>query len=84
MDDGRLYVETHHVQPLAEQGSDRVWNVVAFCPTHHREAHYGSRRAQMKAQLCELLAEVYPQQAGLQVAPVRSVASDPAGIGASP
>lgn len=66
MDDGRLYAETHHVQPLAEQGADRVWNVVALCPTHHREAHYGSRRAEMKAQLLELLATMYPHHAGRQ------------------
>lgn len=69
MDDGRLYAETHHVQPLAQRGVDRIWNVVALCPTHHREAHYGSRRAQMKAQLIELLTTMYPQQAGMQEAP---------------
>lgn len=69
MDDGRLYAETHHVQPLAKRGVDRVWNVVALCPTHHREAHYGSRRVQMKAQLLELLATMYPQQAGKQTGP---------------
>ena len=69
MDDGRLYAETHHVQPLAERGVDRVWNVVALCPTHHREAHYGSRRVQMKVQLLELLAMMYPQQSGKQTGP---------------
>lgn len=69
MGDGRLFAETHHVQPLAERGVDRVWNVVALCPTHHREAHCGSRRVQMKAQLLELLATMYPQQAGKQTGP---------------
>jgi 5-methylcytosine-specific restriction endonuclease McrA len=64
MDDGRMYAETHHVQPLAELGVDRVWNVAALCPTHHREAHHGSRRAQIKTQLLDLLASMYPQQAG--------------------
>lgn len=62
MDDGRMYAETHHVQPLAEHGMDRVWNVVALCPTHHREAHYGIQRVQVKAQLIELLAAIYPQR----------------------
>lgn len=62
MDDGRLYVETHHVQPLAEDGADRVWNVLALCPSHHREAHYGIRRAEMRAQLRVLLAGMYPEQ----------------------
>ncbi len=68
MDDGRLYVETHHVQPLAEQGADRVSNVVALCPTHHREAHYGSRRAEMKTQLFELLDDMYPNEADRRAA----------------
>lgn len=69
MDDGRLYAEAHHVQPLAKRGADRVWNVVTLCPTHHREAHYGSRRAEMKAQLLELLATMYPQHAGRRASP---------------
>ncbi len=38
---GSLYLETHHIQPLAENGSDTVDNVIALCPNHHREAHYG-------------------------------------------
>jgi len=62
MDDGRLYMETHHVQPLSEGGADRVWNVVALCPTHHREVHHGRRRSEMKAQLCELLAQMHAEQ----------------------
>lgn len=39
--DGRIYLETHHIVPLAENGPDSVNNVVALCPNHHREAHYG-------------------------------------------
>lgn len=60
MADGRLYLETHHVQPLAENGVDRVSNVVAICPTHHREAHYGARREQLRAELEELLLLMQP------------------------
>ena len=60
MADGRLYLETHHVQSLAEDGADRVSNVVALCPTHHREAHYGARRAQLRIELEELLVLVHP------------------------
>lgn len=65
MDDGRMYAETHHVQPLAEHGVDRAWNVVALCPTHHREAHYGHRRGEIKAQLVELLTAIYPDRSVL-------------------
>ncbi|MGJ7503669.1 HNH endonuclease [Variovorax sp. ZT5P49] len=60
MADGRLYLETHHVQALAEDGADRVSNVVALCPTHHREAHYGGRRTQLRAELEELLLLMQP------------------------
>ncbi len=46
--DGRIYLETHHVTPLADNGADTEWNVVALCPNHHREAHYGSQQAKMR------------------------------------
>lgn len=47
-DDGRIYLETHHVVSLADNGADMECNVVALCPNHHREAHYGSQRAEMR------------------------------------
>jgi 5-methylcytosine-specific restriction endonuclease McrA len=37
----RRYIETHHIISLANQGPDTVENVIALCPNHHREAHYG-------------------------------------------
>lgn len=58
--DGRRYVETHHVEPLAAGGADRVWNVVALCPSHHREVHYGMERSTLNARLTQLLWEFYP------------------------
>ena len=56
MDDGRLFLETHHVVPLAEGGADSLDNVVALCPNHHREAHLGARHAILKEQLLQKLA----------------------------
>ena len=41
MADGRLFLESHHIIPLSEDGSDEVDNAIALCPNHHREAHYG-------------------------------------------
>ena len=38
---GLHYLETHHVIALAKEGRDTVDNVIALCPEHHREAHYG-------------------------------------------
>jgi 5-methylcytosine-specific restriction protein A len=43
MNDGSLYVEAHHVIALSAAGPDTVENVIALCPSHHREAHYGKQ-----------------------------------------
>jgi 5-methylcytosine-specific restriction protein A len=48
MPDGRVFLETHHVIPLAETGFDTEDNVVALCPNHHREAHHGANRSEMR------------------------------------
>ena len=56
MDDGSAFLETHHVIPLSEGGPDSIFNVVALCPNHHREAHYGSQRAKIREQLQALLS----------------------------
>lgn len=53
--DGRIYLETHHVIPLAENGADTERNVVAICPNHHREAHYGRLRDEMRGRLLEAI-----------------------------
>lgn len=55
VDDGAVFLETHHVVPLSEGGVDAVANVVALCPNHHREAHYGSARGVMREQLLATL-----------------------------
>lgn len=41
MVNGFFYVEAHHVIALSAQGPDTVDNVIALCPEHHRQAHYG-------------------------------------------
>jgi 5-methylcytosine-specific restriction protein A len=41
MTNGQHYVEAHHIIALAEQGPDTPENVIALCPNHHREAHFG-------------------------------------------
>lgn len=37
--DGSLFLEVHHVKPLAEGGSDTIQNAVALCPNCHRACH---------------------------------------------
>jgi hypothetical protein len=47
--DGSRYLETHHIIALANDGQDRMSNVMALCAAHHREAHYGKRRAELES-----------------------------------
>lgn len=51
---GQSFLETHHIIPLAEGGSDVITNVAAVCANHHREAHYGVRTALIRDQLLDI------------------------------
>lgn len=46
--DGTYYVETHHVIPVSslQQGSLGLKNLLAVCPNHHRQLHYGDIEVQ--------------------------------------
>jgi 5-methylcytosine-specific restriction protein A len=59
MADGKIYLETHHVVPLSENGLDTESNVAALCPNHHREAHHGVKRDDMRRILLKKLADLY-------------------------
>ena len=50
---GELFVEVHHLVPLAEGGSDVIENTAAVCPTHHRLLHHGRDRQEIANQLFE-------------------------------
>jgi 5-methylcytosine-specific restriction endonuclease McrA len=43
-ENGTIYLEVHHIIPLAEDGEDSLDNAAALCPACHRELHYGSER----------------------------------------
>jgi hypothetical protein len=45
---GSIYLETHHVKPLSEGGTDNTSNVVALCPNHHKEAHFGETKHEIR------------------------------------
>ena len=53
--DGSHYVETHHIIALAHEGADRVHNVIALCPGHHREAHFGADRQSLELEFVAIL-----------------------------
>lgn len=59
---GGLYLETHHVIPLSEDGADHEENIVALCPNDHREAHYGKRKEHIRKKLQEKLMAHYAEQ----------------------
>jgi hypothetical protein len=55
---GEFYLESHHVIPLSEGGPDLQSNVMALCPAHHREAHFGMERDILRERLLEGLAKM--------------------------
>lgn len=55
---GSVYLETHHVVPLANDGQDHPSNVVAICPRDHRRAHFAAERDEIAVRLKEVFASV--------------------------
>lgn len=55
MSNGRRYLEAHHIIALANQGKDTVDNVIALCPEHHRQAHYGVDAESLEEQFIEIV-----------------------------
>lgn len=58
MGSGKIYLETHHIIPLHENGEDSSGNVIALCPNHHREAHYGEKGDEMRNEMLRKIATV--------------------------
>lgn len=55
--DGQIYLESHHVVPLCEDGADSIANVIALCPNDHRRAHYSEGRADMAEKMLSRVQE---------------------------
>ena len=56
MSDGKgHYLESHHIIALADEGQDTIENVIALCPKHHREAHFGASRTTLETEMAGLL-----------------------------
>lgn len=53
--DGKRYLESHHIIALANEGVDRMTNVIALCPNDHREAHFGEQGVELEK---EMIAKV--------------------------
>jgi 5-methylcytosine-specific restriction protein A len=61
MGDGRVYLETHHIVPLAENGRDTEQNVIALCPNEHREAHSGAKKIELRQLFADLICKKLAQ-----------------------
>ena len=46
-DDGKGYLEVHHLRQLANHGSDKICNTVAVCANCHRKLHYAENREEI-------------------------------------
>lgn len=53
-----IYLETHHVISLADDGPDHETNIVAICPQDHRRAHFAAERDEILIRLKALLVVV--------------------------
>lgn len=56
--DGTPYLEVHHVEMLAEGGSDDIRYCVAISPQVHREIHYGQNGEVINEELKRYLKQV--------------------------
>jgi predicted restriction endonuclease len=54
--DGTPYLECHHIVALANDGADRMTNVIALCANHHREAHFGEQRDKIEKQMIKIVS----------------------------
>lgn len=55
--DGKLYLETHHIIKLSEQGRDTPLNVIGLCANHHREAHFGQNWKALQDEFLQIISE---------------------------
>jgi predicted HNH restriction endonuclease len=64
-DDGKRYIQTHHIVPLSEKGEDSPHNVAAVCPNCHSALHYSRDRKKLSRNLMQVVKEAN-ERAGLK------------------
>lgn len=55
---GDFYLEAHHIIALCDSGRDTVDNVIALCPQHHRQAHYGKDAESLESEFIKILEKL--------------------------
>ncbi|AQH01530.1 hypothetical protein A9R05_22220 [Burkholderia sp. KK1] len=53
LQNGLRYLEVHHIIALANDGQDTEINLIALCPEHHREAHFGAHAEELEKRFLE-------------------------------
>ncbi|MCX7554843.1 HNH endonuclease [Marinicella sp. S1101] len=53
--DGSRYLEAHHIIALSNDGKDKVSNVIALCPGHHKEAHFGKNSEALESEFIDIV-----------------------------
>ena len=48
---GQIYLETHHIVPLSEDGPDNTSNVIALCANDHKKAHFSQHKEMMRVEM---------------------------------
>lgn len=48
---GLVYLEVHHIKPLASGGPDTCENTAALCPNCHRQAHFSREKFEIAIKL---------------------------------
>jgi len=52
---GERYLECHHIIALANDGEDRMTNVIALCADDHRKAHYSEQRNSIEQEMIDVV-----------------------------
>ncbi|MCQ8866374.1 HNH endonuclease [Vibrio splendidus] len=56
-EEGKPFLEVHHIIPLVDNGADNVENCAGICPNCHRELHFGRNRETSALALIQLIKE---------------------------
>lgn len=58
MPNGQKYLEAHHLVALGNNGPDTAGNVIALCPEHHRESHFGVEAEALNARMLGIVQQL--------------------------
>jgi len=59
---GDYYLETHHIVGVSERGPDTIDNIIALCPTCHRQAHFGAYRVRVENECMQAIRRRKPNR----------------------